>query len=170
MSETGPRRRFPLSTVIALVLLPLAGLLTYTLFRKWNTTRQALAKQQQEVRTLAARNAVLAKAYDVLQNRKFQVCNKSPHPLNVAWVSAAYSDGQHLKLFDSARCRSWQEQEVAAGENKNLLLSSTEEGCNWNGNVIHYAMRFSKETDEASLPFSVAGIYRGFDRDCFTVQ
>lgn len=170
MPESGPRGRFPLSTVIALALLLPVGLLTFTLFRKWNITRQALAGQQEEVQTLSARNAVLAKAYDVLQNRKFQVCNKSPYPLNVAWVSAAYSDGQHLKHFDSARCPSWQEQEIAAGENKSLLLSSTEEGCNWNGNVIYYAMRFRKETDEASLPFSVAGIYRGFDRDCFTVQ
>jgi hypothetical protein len=170
MPEPGVRRRFPLSAAIALALLPLVGLLTFALFRKWNTTRQAFARQQQELQTLTARNAVLAKAYDVLQNRKFQLCNKSPYPLNLAWVSAAYSDGQHLKLFDSARCASWPQEEIGAGENKNLLLSSTEEGCNWNGNVIYYAMRFSKETDEASLPFSVAGIYRGFDRDCFTVQ
>jgi hypothetical protein len=169
MPARTPRRKFPVSTVLALVLLPLVGLLTYTLFNKWNATRLALAAQRQELETLTARNAVLARAYDVLQNRKFQVCNKSPYPLNVAWVSAAYSDGRHLRHFDSARCPGWQEQEIAAGENKNLLLSSTEEGCNWNGNVIYFAMRFSKETDEASLPFSVAGIYRGFDRDCFTV-
>jgi len=170
MPPTATRRRFPLSSLIALALVPLVGLLAFTLFRRWNTTRQALAAQQQEVQTLSSRNAVLAKAFDVLQNRKFQVCNKSPYPLQVAWVSAAYSDGHHLKQFDSARCPAWQPQEIASGENKSLLLSSTDEGCNWNGNVIYYAMRFSKETDEASLPFSVAGIYRGFDRDCFTVQ
>ena len=170
MGGTRARRRFPLSTLVALVLLPTVALLAFTLFRKWNATRLGLAAQQQELQTLTGRNAVLAKAYDVLQNRKFQICNKSPYPLSVAWVSAAYSDGRHLKLFDSARCPGWQRQEIAAGENKSLLLSSTEEGCNWNGNVIYYAMRFSKETDEASLPFSVAGLYRGFDRDCFTVQ
>ena len=114
--------------------------------------------------------AVLAPAFDVLQNRKFQICNKSPHPLNIAWVSAAYSDGRQLKLFDSARCESWRDLEVASGENRSLLLSSTDESCNWNGNVIYYAIRFSKETEDSSLPYSMAGVYRGFDRDCFTVQ
>lgn len=170
MPEPRPRRRFPLSVVVAIALLPLAALLATFLFRKWNVTRQSLLQGQLELQTLRERNAQLARAYDVLQNRKFQICNKSPHPLSVAWVSAAYSDGQQMKLFDSARCKSWQAPDVAAGENKTLLLSSTEEGCNWNGNVIYYAMRFSKETDDASLPFSVAGLYRGFDRDCFTVQ
>ena len=170
MSPPRPRRRVSFSTIVAVALLPPAALLALFLFRNWNATRQALAHGQQELQTLGARNAVLAQAYEVLQNRKFQICNKSPHPLSVAWVSAAYNDGHQMKLFDSARCPGWQAQEIAAGENKNLLLSSTEEGCNWNGNVIYYAMRFSKETDEASLPFSVAGLYRGFDRDCFTVQ
>lgn len=165
-----PRGRFPMSTLVVLALLVPVAMLATMLFRRWNTTRRALQSQQEELQRLSVRNATLSKAYDVLQNRKFQICNKSPDPLNVVWVSAAYSDGQHLKLFDSGRCRSWQDQEIAAGENKNLLLSSTEEGCNWNGNVIYYAMRFSKETEEASLPFSVAGVYRGFDRDCFTVQ
>ena len=169
MGDKRPRR-FPMSTVVVLALLPPVAMLATVLFRKWNTTRRALQSQQQELQTLTARNAILSKAYDVLQNRKFQICNKSPDPLNVVWISAAYSDGQHLKLFDSGRCRGWQDLDIAAGENKNLLLSSTEEGCNWNGNVIYYAMRFSKETPEASLPFSVAGLYRGFDRDCFTVQ
>lgn len=170
MPESRPRRRFPLSVVVAIALLPLAALLATSLFRKWDVTRQSLLQGQQELQTLRERNAQLARAYDVLQNRKFQICNKSPHPLSVAWVSAAYSDGQQMKLFDSGRCRSWQAPDIAAGENKTLVLSSTEEGCNWNGNVIYYAMRFSKETDDASLPFSVAGLYRGFDRDCFTVQ
>ena len=170
MARPRPRGRFPLSTVVALAVLPVAALLTLFLFRTWNATRLDLARQQQELQRLASRNAVLAQAYEVVQNRKFQICNKSPYPLAVAWVSAAYSDGQELKLFDSSRCPAWQGQDVAAGENKNLLLSSTEEGCNWNGDVIYYAMRFSKETDEAALPFSVAGLYRGFDRDCFTVQ
>ena len=170
MAAPTSRRRFPTSTLITLALLPLVGLLTFSLFGKWNTTRQQLQGHQAELQTLTTRNAVLAPAFDVLQNRKFQVCNKSPDLLNIAWVSVAFNDGRQLKMFDSARCRSWQDQEVAAGENKNLLLSSTEEGCNWNGNVIYFAMRFSKETEESSLPYSVVGLYRGFDRDCYTVQ
>jgi hypothetical protein len=164
------KRRFPMSTLIVLALVPLVGLLTYSLFRKWNVTRHALLAQQAELQTLGGRNAVLAPAFEVLQNRKFQVCNKSPDPLNIAWISAAYADGAQVKLFDSARCPAWRDQEVAAGENKNLLLSSTDEGCNWNGNVIYYAIRFSKETADASVPYSMVGLYHGFDRDCFTVQ
>ena len=170
MAPPARRRRFPVSTLVTLVLVPLVGLLSFNLFRRWNATRIGLKELNAELQTLTARNAVLAPAYDVLQNRRFQVCNKSPHPLNVAWVSAAYSDGRQLKTFDSARCRGWRDQEVAAGENKSLLLSSTEEGCNWNGNVIYYAIRFSKETEDSSLPYSMVGLYRGFDRDCFTVQ
>lgn len=170
MAAPASRRRFPMSTLITLALLPLVGLLTLTLFRKWNATRQQLQAGQAELHTLTTRNAVLAPAFDVLQNRKFQICNKSPHPLNVSWVAAAFNDGRQLKVFDSARCGAWRDQEVAAGENKNLLLSSTDEGCNWNGNVIYYAIRFSKETEETSLPYSMVGLYRGFDRDCFTVQ
>jgi hypothetical protein len=164
------KRRFPMSLVIVLALVPLVGLLTFNLFRKWNVTRKALLAQQGELQTLGGRNAVLAPAFEVLQNHKFQVCNKSADPLNIAWVSAAYADGNQIKLFDSARCPSWQDQEVAAGENKSLLLSSTDEGCNWNGNVIYYAIRFSRETEAASVPYSMVGHYRGFDRDCFTVQ
>jgi hypothetical protein len=167
---TGSKRRFPVSTLVVLALLPLVALLTLSLFRKWNTTRKGLQAQQAELQTLTARNAVLAPAFDVLQNRKFQICNKSPHPLNIAWVSAAFSDGRQLRVFDSSRCAGWKDVEVAAGENRNLLLSSTDEGCNWNGNVIYYAIRFSKETEDSSLPYSMVGLYRGFDRDCFTVQ
>jgi hypothetical protein len=170
MAASAKKRRFPVSTLVTLALVPLVGLLAFNLFRKWNVTRKGLQAGQAEMQTLTARNAVLAPAFEVLQNRKFQVCNKSPYPLIIAWVSAAYADGPQLKLFDSARCSAWQDLEVAAGENKSLLLSSTEEGCNWNGNVIYYAIRFSRETEDASVPYSLAGNYRGFDRDCFTVQ
>jgi hypothetical protein len=31
-------------------------------------------------------------------------------------------------------------------------------------------MRFTRETDEASVPYTMVGRYAGFDRDCFTVQ
>ena len=170
MPPAAAKRRFPVSTMVTIALVPLVGLLSWNLFRKWNVTRKGLLAQQAELQTLSSRNAVLAPAFDVLQNRKFQVCNKSPDPLNIAWVSVAFNDGKQLKVFDSSRCSGWQAQEVAAGENKNLLLSSTQEGCNWNGNVIYYAIRFSKETEETSLPYSMVGLYRGFDRDCFTVQ
>jgi len=71
---------------------------------------------------------------------------------------------------DSSRCKAWQTQDVEAGENKNLLLSTNEEGCNWGGNVVYFGMRFSKEAEDSSTPFNYVGLWRGFDRDCFTVQ
>lgn len=168
MARRGPR--LTKSTWIVLALLLPVGYLTANLFRKWYGTQQGLRQTRAEYEALSGRNAALARAYEVLQNRKFQICNKSPHPLRVDWVAAAYGEGRQLKVFDSSRCSGWPDLEIASGENKSLLLSSSEEGCNWSGNVLYYAMRFSKETDEASVPFSLAGIYRGFDRDCFTVQ
>jgi hypothetical protein len=161
--------RIAKSTVIAGLLLAPVIYLTARLYGSWSTRRAELNRQSAEFQRLSTRNAELARAYDVLLNRKFQVCNKSAYPVSVQWLSAAYSDGKQLKVFDSARC-GWSDLEVAPGENKNLILSSSQEGCNWNGNVMYYAMRFSKETDEASVAYNVAMPYRGFDRDCFTVQ
>lgn len=162
--------KFGKSSWIALVLVLPAAALSGHLFRGWNVTRTELEKKTSELQTLSGRNAALSKAYEVLQNQKFQVCNKSPYPIDVTWLSAAYNDGKQIKVFDSSRCSGWTTQEVAAGENKNLLLSSSQEGCNWSGSVMYFAMRFTKETDEASLPYSVVGLYRGFDRDCYNVQ
>jgi hypothetical protein len=49
-------------------------------------------------------------------------------------------------------------------------MSSPQEGCNWNGAVLLYAMHFTREAEDQTSDFKVTGPWRGFDRDCFTVQ
>jgi hypothetical protein len=161
--------RFGLSSWITLALLVPVTYMTVSLFRKWHVTDQRLSSEQAAIGALTGRNAVLGKAYDVLQNRKFQICNKSTDPVHVQWISAAFIEGKQLKTFDSARCGAWKTPEIAAGENTNLFLSSSQEGCNWSGNVIYYAIRFTKEKEDESIPFSVADLYRNYDRDCFNI-
>jgi hypothetical protein len=169
-SKAPAGKKLPVSTIIAGVMLLPAAYYTFRKYQEWSVVSAASSKVTAEVTEMKERNASLAVAYEILQNKKFQVCNKSAYPLHIAWLSATYQEGKVLKVFDSSRCEAWQTQEVAPGENKNLFLSSGQEGCNWGGTVIYYAMRFTRETDEASVPYTMVGRYAGFDRDCFTVQ
>jgi len=162
--------RFARSSLVAAVIALPVGLLMMSQFRSWTAVRSELTGKTTEFQGLSSRNAGLSKVYDILQNKKFQICNKSPYPVLVPWLSVGFVDGQQVKVFDSARCTGWQTVEVAAGENKNILFSSSQEGCNWSGNVVYYAIRYTKETDDASMPYNMAGVYRNFDRDCFNVQ
>ena len=168
---TPAKSRFPLTigSMIAIVLIVPVGWMTFNLYRSWSASNAQWYKLTNEQQTLTARNASLGPVYDVLQNKKFQVCNKSAVPVKISWVGVAYSDGKQLRTFDSSRCKAWQTQDVEAGENKNLLLSTNEEGCNWGGNVVYFGMRFSKEAEDSSTPFNYVGLWRGFDRDCFTI-
>lgn len=165
----GPVRKFTLTTWIMIGLILPAGYMTFKHFSRWSVANAASKKLTSDIQVKKQKNVVLAPAYDILQNRRFQMCNKSPWPLMISWLSATYHDGKGLRVFDSSRCKAWQGLEVASGENKNLFLSSGQEGCNWAGPVIYYAIRFTKETDEASIPYNMVGRYAGFDRDCFTV-
>jgi hypothetical protein len=167
-----PRKRsaFGLGSIIALALIVPAALLTFMLYRSWNQSRQEMASLTDELQNLATRNAALSHVYDVLQNKKFQFCNKSAYPVDISWVSAAYSDGKQLRMFDSSHCKAWHPVTVDAGETKDLLLSTNEEGCNWNGNVVYFGMRFSQEKEESSAPYNFVGLWRGFERECFTFR
>lgn len=160
------------STVATLlVALPL-GYLAYTRYLAWDATNRKLAALQTELDTLKGKNVGLARAHEVLQNRKFQVCNRSPDELEVLWLSAAYENRGQLSVFDSSRCEGWQSQLVPGGGSpKTFTFSSPQEGCNWDGSVIFYAMRAVRTSEDgASLDYTVAGPWMGFDRDCFNVQ
>ncbi len=164
------RKRFSASTWIAAgFLLPALGAAGY-FGRNWNATRLKLAQGEAEYQALLSRNAVLSKVYDVLQNKKLQVCNKSQDTLKVQWVSAVYHDGKKLRVFDSSRCGAWQEVTLASGDNRVLTLTSAQEGCNWNGAVVYFAMRFSRESEEVIRHYNYVAHYSGFDRDCYTQE
>lgn len=158
------------STIVsALVALPLA-LVTLQAGRRWHTLSSKSAGLETELGMLTRRNVVLEKANAILQNHKFQVCNKSSDFLAIPWVAAVYHDGHQLRTFDSSRCPGWRVQTLGRGESKTFTSSSDVEGCNWSGAVLFYALHFTRESDEYVKPYNVAGAWQGFDRDCFTVE
>lgn len=165
----GPKKFGTSTWIAAAFLIPALAAAGY-FGQKWNITRIKVAKQEAEVQALLSRNAVLSSVYAVLQNKKFQVCNKSQDTLKVQWVAAAYHDGQRLKVFDSSRCSAWQEVALASGDNRVLTLTSGQEGCNWGGAVVYFAMRFTRESEEIIRPYNFVGHWAGFDRDCFTLE
>jgi hypothetical protein len=109
----------------------------------------------------------------MLENRRLSVCNRTPDAVNVQWVGAAYNDGRKIWVFDSQRCSDWKESVIASGGNKLLNLSSGEPGCNWNGNVMYFAMKYTRESEEESSAFDFVGVFNvgeSFDRDCYNVE
>lgn len=163
--------RLPLSTLLTactvLVLLPLAAYLG----REWLVLSHKSTQLDTELAELASRNVVLQRASEDLQASKFQICNKSKDALSVPWLAAVYSDGARLRLFDPLRCQGWRGEEMAAGETRVLHFSSAEdEACNWNGSVVFYAMRVVRQSEDSPVAYNVAGPWRGFERDCFTLE
>jgi len=164
------RSRLHWSTIVAgLICLPLL-LLTIHLGREWHELSGREAGLESELATLTAKNAVLQPASDLLQNQKFQICNKSTDTLTIPWLAAAYHDGRQLRLFDALRCEGWRPVVINPGGSKVFNFSSTQEGCNWNGSVALYAFRLVRDSDEGVRAYNVSGPWRGFDRDCFTVE
>ncbi len=169
----GPSK-FGVSTWIALGALGAAlGFAAYK-GRPWNQLRLKADAFEADFQKLKARNDVLSKAYEILQVKKFSVCNKSADSLLINWVAVVYHDGKQLRSFDSSRCTDWSEVEIPPGENKSINLVSRQEGCNWNGPVVYYAMRYNRvthgETEARLRPFNNVGLWTGFDRDCYTVE
>ncbi len=169
-TPTRKRSRLHWSTIVAGVVCTPLLLLAAHLGRQWNDLSNRESGLETELATLTARNAVLQPVADLLQNQKFQICNKSTDTLTIPWVAAAYHDGRQLKLFDALRCQGWRPVVINAGASKVFNFSSTQEGCNWNGAVALYAFRLVRDSDEGVRAYNVSGTWRGFDRDCFTVE
>lgn len=166
-ARRGPRLSTILASLAVVALLPLAALLG----RQWLELKHRRAALETELATLTSRNAVLQRVAEDLQPQKFQICNKGKDPLGVPWLAAVYQDGHRLRLFDPLRCQGWRGEEIAGGESRVLHFSSTEEeSCNWNGSVVFYAMRLVRQSEEAPVAYNVAGPWRNFDRDCFTLE
>jgi hypothetical protein len=166
-ARRGPQPSTLAAAAAVLVLLPL----TAYLGRQWLELSRRSAALEGELATLTSRGVVLKLAGDALSPQKFQVCNKSKDALSVPWLAAVYHDGTRLRLFDPLRCGGWRPQEIAGGESRVLHFSSTEdESCNWNGSTVFYAMRLVRQAEDAPVAYNVAGPWRGFDRDCFTVE
>jgi hypothetical protein len=160
--------KFGLSTWITLAIVLPIFWVTFNGFRKWSGVRKRMATFDTEVAARNKRNAELKKVFDATGLKRFEACNKGADQITINWVTAAYHDGKNIKIFDSDRCREWQPIVLAAGDNKMVLLRTAQAGCNWNGDVFYYAMKYTQESEEKINSYHVVGPYQGFDRDCYT--
>ena len=161
---------FQWSTIIAAVVAIPLGVLSFTSGREWRRLSVKSSTLQSEIETLQGRNTVLEKAHEILQNHKFQICNKSTDTLTIPWLAAVYQDGKQLAIFDTSRCPAWRPQIMNKGESHIFTFSSEEEGCNWTGMVMFYSLNYVRESEEATKIYNMIGPWKGFDRDCFTVE
>jgi hypothetical protein len=155
---------------IMLALLVPVGVMTLNCARSWNVSAVRERKLAQEMGQLGTRNGQLAPFYDVLQNRKYQICNRTADTVTVSWLAATYNEGDQVKLFESSRCTAWKPIVLAPGENRFATLSSVQEGCNWNGNVMYFAIAYTRESTEQTSFIEDVEVFRGFDRDCHNIQ
>src|SRR5687768_5337612 len=105
------------------LLVPL-GVMTFNCARSWTVTAAKEKKLNEEMGRLTSRNAVLAPFYDVLQNRRYQICNRTADVVTVNWLSTTYNESEQIKIFDSARCKDWKPVVLQPGENRMVTLSS----------------------------------------------
>jgi hypothetical protein len=155
---------------IMLALLVPAGIMTLNCGRNWNVTAIKERQLSEEMARLSTRNAQLAPFYDVLQNRKYQICNRTADTVTINWLAATYNESDQVKLFESSRCSAWKPVVLAQGESRFLTLSSVQEGCNWNGNVMYFAIAYTRESTEQTTFYEDVEVFRGFDRDCHNIQ
>lgn len=156
-------------TWIAVAVLVPVCVMTFNLYRSWSELRGRTSSWEAGFATLNERNAVLEKVYSNLQNKAFQVCNRTPDPVTVTWLSVAYQNGQGMQLFDSASCADWRNQLLNPGDARMFTLNS-QAACNWTGSVVYYAMTYTRESEEALNTINFVGHFKGYDRDCHTIQ
>jgi hypothetical protein len=164
-------RGFPVAVVVALLVAVPLMVLSVRLGLQWRASGARLAALEREAASVVARAAVLDRAAQALRTHDFQVCNRSADTLSLPWVAAVHHDGQSLRVFDSASCQGFRSPLILAGESRALVFSSTQEGCNWNGEVLFYAMNAVRESDTGSASYNLIGAWgRDFDPKCFNVR
>lgn len=154
--------------IAAVVLVPVC-VMTFNLYRSWSELRGRLAAWDADFAALSTRNGELEKVFANLQNKPFQVCNRTADPVTVQSLVSVYHDGKAIKIFDSGKCADWRPQLLAPGDAKLFTLNS-QDPCNWNGDVVYYAMTYTRESEEALSTISFAGHFKGYERDCHTIQ
>jgi hypothetical protein len=154
--------------VAGALLIPVC-VMTFNLYRSWSALRAKQATQVNTHTEMVKRNAVLGKVYDNLQNKQFQICNKTADTVTVNWLAVAYQDGKNMLLFDSSQCRDWKTPVLVPGDARMLTLNS-EGQCNWGGNVVYYAMQYTRESEDTVNTINFVGHFKGYDRDCHNIQ
>jgi hypothetical protein len=161
-------RKIHWSTIVAAVAAVALAYLAMRTGRTWHTTRATVAALDARQTSLTAENIVLERAFPILRNQKFDICNKTEDTLTVPWVSVAYHDGRQLRQFDSARCQGWKPQVLKPGERKAFTFSSSDDACNWSGAVMLYAFNYLRESEETINTYNATGQWT-FD-PCFLVE
>lgn len=157
-------------TWVALALLIPVCVMTFNLYRSWTALKGELGTMQATHNTLVERNKVLSKVFDNLQNKSFQICNKTADTVTVNWLAAAYQNGKNMVAFDSSRCPDWKTPVLVPGDARMLTLNS-DEACNWTGGeVVFYSMQYTRESEEAVNTVNYAGHFKNYDRDCHNIQ
>lgn len=175
-AKTKKKSPVPVSTIITLVVAMPVAYWAFSSFRKWQGVKAGIATIEQDLAKMQARNAELAVVYDNVQLKKFETTNKSPDQVTVNWVTAAYygvDDPQRtIKVFNSDLCQDFKPAVLASGDNKSLLLRSSQPGCNWSGDVFYYALRYTQENAESEKyqVNNTVGPYQGFERDTYTFR
>lgn len=155
--------------VAGAILVPVC-VMTFNLYRSWSTLRATLQTWDRDFAALSQRNGELEKVYANLQNKKFQVCNRTTADVvTVQTLAAVYHDGKSLKMFDSTKCADWRPQVLVSGDARLLTLNS-QDPCNWTGDIVYYAMTYTKESEEALSTINFVGHFKGYERDCHTIQ
>jgi hypothetical protein len=157
-------------TWVSLALLVPVSVMTFNLYRSWSALNARRAKLGAEHQKRLERNADLSKVFDNLQNKPFQVCNKTADTVTVNWLAVAYQDGRSIKHFDSSLCRDWKPAVLVSGDARFPTLNSDQEGCNWGGEVVYYAMQYTRESEDSVNTINFVGHFKGYDRDCHNIQ
>jgi hypothetical protein len=156
-------------TLIAIAVLVPVCVMTFNLYRSWSTLRGQISTWDSEFAALNQRNGELEKVFANLQNKKFQVCNRTTDVVTVKNLAAVYHDGKVVKIFDSEKCADWRPQVLVSGDARMFTLNS-QDPCNWTGDVVYYAMTYTRESEEALSTINFVGHFKGYDRDCHTIQ
>jgi hypothetical protein len=169
-----PKKKFPvpISTLICLAVAAPVGWWTFNTYRKWATFRTIEVESDRKLAAQQKRNTELSIVYDAVQLKKFTVCNKTPDVITVNWVGAAFHDGKAVEVFNSDHCQDFKPIVLDPGSDSSVLLRSSQPGCNWDGSVFYYAMRYTQENEneERYRIYNMVGPYQGFDRDCYTFR
>jgi hypothetical protein len=157
-------------TWVALALLIPVCVMTFNLYRSWSALNGRKSGLQEEHRQRVDRNTVLGEVFGNLQNKSFQVCNKTADTVTLNWLAVAYQDGKNIRHFDSAQCRDWKAPVLVPGDARFPTINSDQENCNWGGEVVYYAMQYTRESEDAVNTINFVGHFKGYDRDCHNIQ
>ncbi len=168
MSSRGRRLRRLVTNLALLGGTAVLSVFTARAGLAWYGTRADLAHLSDEERQLSIANDKVRPLHQDMQIKGMRICNQSEYPVQVLWVHADYPSGEHMTSFDSGRCPDWKPFVVEAGKSEQLHLSSAQAECNWQGQVVFYAMVVT-QPDVGQTRY-MAGPWLGFPQDCFTLQ